>query len=99
MPSLEARRLYQDAWNRLFSTVRTRNDLLRQLNSMVAPAMSITLATSRIVRMDTDLARQLLDEIDELVPRIDEGIAEVNKHAHNAGLPELHWQDARAVRW
>ncbi len=99
MHSLEARKCYHDAWNRLYSTLQARNSLLRQIDSMAVPAISITMATNMIVQFDTDLARQLLNDVDDLAPRISEGMAEVNRFAEAAELPKLHWQNHVMTRW
>ncbi len=92
MQSLEARRCYRDALNSLYSTVKLRNSLVRQIDLMAAPAMSVTLATCTVIQFDTDRIRQFLADIDELTPRISAGIEEVNLYAEDAGLPRVRWQ-------
>ena len=86
------RKPYREAWNRLFEVVKLRNQRLRRLDMMAAPAMSLTMATSMIFEFDTNLARQLLAEIDELTPRINAGIEEVNGYAAKTGAPTVQWQ-------
>jgi len=86
------RKLYRDAWNRLFEVVKLRNQRLRRLDTMAAPAMSVTMATTMIFEFDTDLARQLLVEIDELTPRINAGMEEVNGYAAKTGAPTVQWR-------
>ena len=92
MVASDFRKQYRDAWTRLFEVVTLRNQRLRQLDMMAAPAMSVTIASSMIFAFDTDLARRLLAEIDELTPRIDDGMREVNGYAEKAGAPTVRWQ-------
>ena len=77
----DLRRLYREAWNRLFSVVKMRNNLLRRLDMMAAPAMSMTLATGMIYDFDTDTARELVYQIEELTPHINAGMQELNEYA------------------
>lgn len=74
------RKLYREAWHRLFQLVMRRNGLLRRLDRMVAPAMNLTPATGIVVEFDTDKARLLLAVIDGLTPRITAGVEEVNRY-------------------
>ena len=92
MATGDLRKQYRDAWDKLFEVVKLRSQHLRRLDKMVAPAMSVTMATSMIFEFDTDLARQLLAEIDELTPRINAGMAEVNGYAAKTGTPTVRWQ-------
>ncbi len=92
MFAVDFRTPYRDAWNRLFGLVKLRNQRLQRLNSMAAPAMSLTLTTGMIYEFDTDLARELLNEIDELTPQIKAGIEEVNGYVDKIGTPEIRWQ-------
>ena len=92
MATGDLRKYYREAWNRLFEVVKLRNQRLRRLDMMAAPAMSVTLATSMIFEFDTDLARQLFAEIDELTPRINAGMQEVNGYAEKTGAPTVRWQ-------
>ena len=85
-------KLYREAHNRLFDVVNLRSSVLRRLDMMAAPAMSITLATNMIYEFDTDMARGLLAEIDELTPRIEMGMMEVNGYADKIGSPRVRWQ-------
>ncbi len=92
MPSLEARRYYQEAWDRLFRAARSRSTLARQLQSMAAPVVPLMLSRNIVVQFDTDLARQFLDQIDETTASINASMAELNKYASKAGLPKVHWE-------
>ncbi len=94
----DLRKLYRDAWNTLFSVVKMRNDLLRRLDMMAAPAMSMTLATGAIYEFDADMARELVSQIEELRPRINALMQEVNKYAELIGSPRIRWQ-ASPTAW
>jgi hypothetical protein len=98
MFTVDFRKPYREAWNRLFGLVKLRNQRLQHLNSMAAPAMSITLAASMIYEFNTDLARELLNEIDDLTPQIKAGIEEVNGYVDKIGTPEIRWQTL-PVNW
>ena len=96
MFTVDFRKPYRDAWNRLFEVVKLRNQRLRHLDMMAAPAMSMTLATGMIYEFDTDVARELVNEIDELTPRIEKGMHEVNEYADKVGSPHIRWQSLPA---
>ena len=92
MTTGDLRKLYREAWNRLFEVVKLRNKLLRRLDVMATPAISITLATGMLIEFDTDQARALLAEIDRLTPRLKAGVEEVNQYAGRTGSPVVKWQ-------
>jgi hypothetical protein len=92
MFNVDFRKPYQEAWNRLFEVVKLRNKRLQHLNTMAAAAMSLTLTTGMIYEFNTDLARGLLNEIDDLTPQIKAGIEEVNAYVDKIGTPEIRWQ-------
>ena len=83
-------KLHREAWNRLFDVVELRNKLLRRLAILATRAMDMTPATGMVIEVDTGLARQLLDEINTLTPRIFAGVAEVNLYAEQIGKPIIH---------
>ncbi len=96
MNTADFRKPYREAWNKLFGLVKMRNARLQRLNIMVAPALSITLASGTIYQFDTDLARELLVQIDELTPLIEAGIDEVNRYADRTDSPRVRWKSLPA---
>ena len=76
--------------------VNLRNDRLRRLDMMAAPAMSTTLTTCVIYEFEADLARELVSQIEELRPRINAGMQEVNEYAEQVGAQKIHWQSLPA---
>ncbi len=92
MVTRDCRWLYQDAWNRLFSLVKLRKNLLRRLDMTAALAMAMSLAAGVIYDFDADTARELVNQIDELTPRISSDMEHVKQYADQAGLHRVRWQ-------
>ena len=92
MTAGDARTSYGKAWDRLFELLVQRNKSLRCLNMMVSLTTEVTPATGMVIEFDTSLARQLLDEVDTLTPRISEAIEDVNKDAEKIAKPQIQWR-------
>ncbi len=86
------REQHEAAWRELFELVDKRNTALRRLEMMAKLAMDMTPATSMVIEFDVVRAEELIAAVDDMTPRITEGMQRVNALAEKCGRPSLRWQ-------
>ncbi len=86
------RELYDEAWHELFDLVEMRSKVLHKLATMSSLATDMTPATGMVIEFDVTRAEELIAAVDDMTPRITEGIQRVNALAEKCGKPSLRWQ-------
>ena len=92
MPSEDVGPLHEAAWEHLCELVSQRDKLLHSLEAAARVAMDITPAIGVVIDYDSISARDLLDAIDQLTPRIVAQMEELNGYARQIGKPEITWR-------
>ena len=92
MTTADARRFHQEAWTRLYDLIIMRNKLLQRLSIMAGRAVSTAPTSSMVFEFETTQARDILEKIDELTPRIAAAMNEANQYADQLGKPRIRWQ-------
>ncbi len=92
MPEEDVRDLYYAAWERLEQLVLERSKLLHALEAPAQVPLDITSVTGFVIEYDTAAARDVLNAIDELTPRISAAMGELNGYARQIGRKGVEWR-------
>ncbi len=92
MPPSDLRQLHEQAWKELLHLATDRCAVLDRLARPALFASELIPDTGMVAEYDTTEARKLLDEIDDLTPKVAVAIGKVNDYARQIGKSEIHWQ-------
>ena len=92
MLSEDIRTFHEAALQRLSGLVSERDKSLRLLEITARVATGITPATGMVIEFDIASARNLVDAIYELTPKIAAQMVELNGYARQLGKPDIIWQ-------
>ena len=81
----DVRLLRAAAADRLRDLVKQRNDLLQQLGQMANFAAGFTPDMSKFIDFDAQAAREIIVKVEEITPRINSLIAELNHYSEQLG--------------
>jgi hypothetical protein len=93
--TLDVRKQYEAAWDRLFDLVKQRNLLLADLAKAALFASDFTPAAAMFFEFDIDQARRILATVNEMTPTIYTAIDELNAIGVQIGKPKIERRSFR----